>query len=1623
MKAILGSPATGHKFQTEIDYSAGAGSNLNFSRYYNSQGNYFTSQYFTPGWRHNFSLTMDTVPIQATKSYAAGGETSSVYATPEAACLNGFAEIKDSVWGGELVDASAEYLGGNLCRIFKAQQTLSWFIIGGGIEIGTFPAKGIHTIVRPNGMLHVFQKDNSQWVDRFNPNVKLELSGDNWIFTDADNTRETYNASGQLIAVTLPSGRSQMLVYDLPAGAGGDGNPTTLDRVTDAAGRSLFFVYTDNAGKPRLSTVNTPDGDITYSYDTRGNLATITYPDGSHKTYHYQDTRYPHHLTGITDENNIRFASWAYDATGQVYFSGHASGTDQVFLQYNRDGTTTVTGALGDTRTYHFSLQNGRRVVSQITGDQCTTCGNGFMQSRTYDANGNLSGYTDWNGGRVELIYNDRGLITQRTDAAGTPEEKVILTEWHPDFNLPTRITEAERITDISYDTSGRVIGRTLTDPATGKTRTTTYTYHPLGNNGAGLLASIDGPRTDVSDITTYEYDAQGNLIKITNPLGQATHITVCDASGRPTVIADPNGVETRLQYDPRGRLIQRTVAGQTTQFSYDPAGNLTRITLPGGAYLAYEYDPARRLIAVEDNAGNRMEYTLDAQGNRTRVKILDGQGNLAYRQSQAFNRLGRLIRSLGAQNQIREYSYDGNGNVIAETDPLNRTTLHSFDALDRLIQTEDPAGGVTQYQYDPAGHLRQVTDPRNQATIYTYDGLGNLLSVQSPDTGVTTYSYDTAGNRLSQTDARGVTVHYQYDALDRLTRVLYPNGDQVDYIYDQGAFGIGRLTRMSDPEGVTDYRYDANGNPIRIIRRQQGRNYVTGYAYDGAGRLVRMTYPSSRVVNYQRDGQGKIIKITTQAQPGAALETLADNIIYLPFGPLTGLTYGNGLTLHQSFDAAYRLQSQHAGAVWQRDYTADAQGNITVILNGVRNIQDHYGYDLLDRLVSNDGDFGLAQYSYDSVGNRTQLQVNTNLATYFIAPSSNRLQQISDPDPVILKYDASGNRIQKGSLSYIYNDAGQLTEVLGAGQTVTYRYNGQGERVTKQVGASQRLFHYDLSGRLLAESNGQGQLLAEYIYLEDRPIAVFQPAPRLAAPIALDGNPQDWSNGDLLHQENGYQLYGRLQNGVFYLALKSASLTMGPGTTIWLDTDFDSGTGYQVWGLAVGAEYNVNVYSDNTLHLYTGAAAETWQRSLDYGRSADGKFLEWAVPAGALGSASGFRVHLDINDSVFLPSDYSQPGYPVPAQNPIVLDGDLSDWQATLPLTIENGIWVYGKILGDQVYLALASETTTLGPNTTLWLNTDQDTATGHQIWGFAVGAEYNINVYRDNTPHLYTGAAAETWRQALDYGRSPDGKILEIAIPRGALGNPGQTLDLWLDVNDSIFLPSDYSQPGYPLQIQSSESLDAARVYYVLSDHLGTPRVLIDSQGQAVWQWRATPFGASAPDEDPDGDGNQVVFNLRFPGQYYDAETRLHYNYFRYYDPGTGRYLTSDPIGLDGGLNTYLYANANPVRYIDPTGEIPLILPAIPPALAALGKAAAFVGSAGLAGLALSEIFDGDDDATDDASDDPEQCEDDQDDNCEALYQSILQTCAGLTGRKRFRCFEAARIARDQCYQERKR
>ncbi len=140
------------------------------------------------------------------------------------------------------------------------------------------------------------------------------------------------------------------------------------------------------------------------------------------------------------------------------------------------------------------------------------------------------------------------------------------------------------------------------------------------------------------------------------------------------------------------------------------------------------------------------------------------------------------------------------------------------------------------------------------------------------------------------------------------------------------------------------------------------------------------------------------------------------------------------------------------------------------------------------------------------------------------------------------------------------------------------------------------------------------------------------------------------------------------------------------------------------------------------------------------------------------------------------------------------------------------------------------------------------------------------------------------------------------------------GTSTQAFLTLRDGSAQQANYDLTG--------EGAQTAELIYVHSDHLSTPRLATNDTQTVAWRWAGEAFGNTAPNEDPDGDGVKTTFNLRFPGQYHDGESGLYYNWNRYYDPGKGRYITSDPIGLRGGGNTYAYALANPLRWFDSSG-----------------------------------------------------------------------------------------------------
>jgi len=188
-----------------------------------------------------------------------------------------------------------------------------------------------------------------------------------------------------------------------------------------------------------------------------------------------------------------------------------------------------------------------------------------------------------------------------------------------------------------------------------------------------------------------------------------------------------------------------------------------------------------------------------------------------------------------------------------------------------------------------------------------------------------------------------------------------------------------------------------------------------------------------------------------------------------------------------------------------------------------------------------------------------------------------------------------------------------------------------------------------------------------------------------------------------------------------------------------------------------------------------------------------------------------------------------------------------------------------------------------------------------------------------------------------AYDHRNRRSRKTTTAAAPQGA-----QTILYHYDQDDHLI--AETRSDGTPLRtyawlgelpitiIEHAALSTPPRTLHLQHDHLGTPRLAKNDAGIIQWRWDSDGYGASTPSQDPDGDGKYTSINLRFPGQYYDLESGLHYNWNRYYSPRLGRYLSPDPIGIEGGSNAYAYVDGNPLRYSDPNGLQVIPLPPIP-------------------------------------------------------------------------------------------
>lgn len=825
-------------------------------------------------------------------------------------------------------------------------------------------------------------------------------------------------------------------------------------------------------------------------------------------------------------------------------------GVQSSYLSFNSSNkTVSVTNALGAITVYHYDTPSRDHLI-KIDRAGSTACPDasalyGYTEIPSSTGEGNIKYVKwkeDWTGNRttysyydaekeiLETEYADGRTIKYEWDSSGRPLKKT----WWDGATLQVDCTVAvcTQIVNEQLDTPLRIeryeyhgssgkyrLKSVIEEDEIGNQRKTGYTYTFYSNNLPSKV-TIDGPRADVSDIAQMEYDTKGRVTKKTNALGQSITYTYTGNWEKPSRITDENGMFIDITYDARGRVTVKSINGSATlvtQYSYDRFGNVNRITHPNGTAVNYNRNSAGQLVGIDRPPGNPallrdiQSFSYDNLGNLLQQShgylqyvtktIYTPGGPVVIQEPQLVNSTskrreydfaGNLLRELGNNGQIINYTYNPNLKVQTIKDALNRITRMDYTGEGLLQRVTRPDNTQVNFAYDNLSRLTDVTDPRSKVTQYHFDQGFTQSRTQNPDTQDTLTTYNSAGLVASVQREDGFAVSYQYDSLNRLTSVQSDgaNPQGISYVYDTCAYGQGRLCQITDDSGSTQYSYTATGKVASKTQVIGGVAYVISLTYDAYDRLSEIsTNNGGARLRYSYDVNSEVNKV--EAYVNGAWLLVAE---YKAQAQKNWFTYGNNLSHTRDFDLDGRITKITASG-FTKTYSYDVANRITRINGGAAG-DYYYQYDSNDRLTkelysNSTTDSRSYQYAYDANGNRTSRQQGTSTTACTIDSNSNRLLSVGSTS---YAYTGTGNlsSVNNGQRSFIYDGLNRLrTYSHTDGNQGAYGYNFAHQRVLKTArigsGALETTrYLYNDGGQLLAETSPSSTAIGtSYIWFQ----------------------------------------------------------------------------------------------------------------------------------------------------------------------------------------------------------------------------------------------------------------------------------------------------------------------------------------------------------------------------------------------------------------------------------------------------------------------------------------------------------------------------------------------------------
>ncbi|WP_338849534.1 RHS repeat-associated core domain-containing protein [Massilia sp. W12] len=915
---------------------------------------------------------------------------------------------------------------------------------------------------------------------------------------------------------------------------------------------------------------------------------------------------------------------------------------------------------------------------------------------------------------------------------------------------------------------------------------------------------------------------------------------------------------------------------------------NGQRISLHYGDAPADSFAPYRP-HALSDSAGRILSLQWNAGGQLLQVG-LQAHGGVWPLARYAYDEQGCLLQAESGREEdgshaIRHYHWR-QGMLIGYTRADGSRFAAEYDQLSpqgRVLRSwHVESGAGLRFSYDPQRRCNTVTDALGRSTRYEYDEREDIIATTGPDGVRLATPFDPSGRPSQESDALGRSTHFQFDARGNLTAITDPAGAKTTIAYNVLDLPI----KLTDAlQQVTQQEYDARGN---LLTRIDAAGQQTRFRYDERGLLREIEDARGGLKRLQWDGHANLQEYRDCSQRSTRMT-------YDALGRLLTQSDALGQTTRYVWDANSRLRQVQEADGSVQHYAWDAEGRLVRHTDALGH-STCYAYDGLGRLLQKtDANGHSLRYAYDAVGRLITLTNENREETHF-------------------RYDLQDNLIEEigfdGRLQrYHYNAAGELTHLLevggsdyGPGKVTRFTRDALGRLLEKVCDAAPHeitRYRYDKLGQLLGADNAHAKLSFAYTALGQ----LREEIQHLhgGAPLKLAHEYDVLGNRSLTKLPDG-----RIINRLFYGSghLHQINL-MQPDGAMQIIADIERDALHREIQRSQGALHSAYDYDPMGRLLRQRAQQTLANRELsvaiarDYRYDAAGNLLQKHANIGATPHFNGRQEtqHYVYDPAGRILQAQHQRGASQ-IQERFIYDpaGNLDEFSFGLP-----------------------------GNRLTRWRDLEYRYDSHGNVRQRTRGADERAEFAWDSSHQL---RKATVTRQ---------GVTQETEYEYDALGRRtrkrdafGVTEYLW-DGDLLLHSQRGAKQALYFYEADSFVPLATQQdgaMYWYHCDQIGTPQELTDAQGRVVWAAQYKVWGEAEMLQTGTGSAwqygeplPQVEQPFRFQGQQYDAETGLHYNRFRYYDPAIGRFISQDPIGLLGGSNLFAYAD-NPIDWIDPLG-----------------------------------------------------------------------------------------------------